>query len=119
MRISELSFQTGVSTHRLRRYESLGLIQSDRQPNGYRNFSIATVRSVIFIDMSRKIGFTLDEIADFIPRYRSGTLTANDMTDAIQRKVQEIDELIAMKKVQRQMLIDHIAWFKTRNRKTT
>lgn len=117
MRISELSVQTGVSTHRLRRYESLGLIHSDRQLNGYRDFSTATVRSVIFIDMSRKIGFTLDEIADFIPRYKVGTLTAKEMADAIQRKVQEIDELIALKQVQRQMLTDHIAWFKTRKRK--
>jgi DNA-binding transcriptional MerR regulator len=118
MLISELSAQTGVSTHRLRRYESLGLISSDRQPNGYRNFSVATLRSVIFIDMSRKIGFTLDEISDFIPQYRAGTLTANEMAEAIQRKVQEIDELIALKQVQRQILIDHIAWFKTHKRKT-
>jgi DNA-binding transcriptional MerR regulator len=76
------------------------------------------VRSVVFIDMSRKIGLTLDEIADFIPRYRAGTLTAKEMVEAIKRKVQEIDELIASKQIQRQMLMDHIAWFKTRKRKT-
>lgn len=118
MRISELSIQTGVSTHRLRRYESLGLISSDRQSNGYRIFNATAVRSVVFIDMSRKIGFSLDEIADLIPRYRTGTLTAKEMMEAIQRKVQEIDELIASKQVQRQMLIDHIAWFKSRKRKS-
>ena len=118
MRISELSIQTGVSTHRLRRYESLGLISSDRQSNGYRTFNATAVRSVVFIDMSRKIGFSLDEISDLIPRYRAETLTAKEMVEAIQRKVQEIDELIASKKVQRQMLIDHIAWFKSRKRKS-
>jgi DNA-binding transcriptional MerR regulator len=118
MRISELSAQTGVSTHRLRRYESLGLISSDRQSNGYRTFSANTVRSVVFIDMCRKIGFTLDEIAEVIPRYKTGALTAKEMVEAIQWKVKEIDELISSKKMHRQMLIDHIAWFKSPNRKT-
>lgn len=116
MRISELSAQTGVSTHRLRRYESLGLISSDRQPNGYRTFNATAVRSVIFIDMSRKIGFSLDEIREFIPRYVARTLTANEMVDAIEQKVQEIDELIASKQVQRKMLIDHIAWFNSQKK---
>lgn len=116
MRISELSAQTGVSTHRLRRYESLGLISSDRQTNGYRTFNATAVRSVIFIDMSRKIGFSLDEIREFIPRYVARTLTANEMVDAIDRKVHEIDELIASKQVQRKMLINHIAWFKSQKK---
>ncbi len=119
MRISELSAQTGVSTYRLRRYESLGLISSFRQSNGYRTFSAETVRSVIFIDMSRKIGFSLNEIAELIPRYRARTLTGKEMVQAMQKKVDEIDELIASKKVHREMLIDHIAWFKSKRKKTT
>ena len=116
MQISQLSAQTGVSTHRLRRYESLGLIGSDRQSNGYRKFSAVTAKSVIFIDMSRKIGFSLDEIAELLPRYRAGTLTAKEMILAMQQKVKAIDELIASHKAQRQMLVDHIAWFKSRRR---
>jgi DNA-binding transcriptional MerR regulator len=116
MRISEFSIQTGVSTHRLRRYESLGLISSDRQPNGYRTFNATAVRSVIFIDMSRNIGFSIDAIREFIPRYVAKKLTPNEMVHAIERKVQEVDELIASKQVQRKMLIDHIAWFNSQKR---
>ena len=116
MQISQLSAQTGVSTHRLRRYESLGLISSDRQSNGYRKFSAVTTKSVIFIDMARKIGFSLDEIAELLPRYRAGILTAKEMIVAMQQKVKAIDELIASQKAQRQMLVDHIAWFKSRRR---
>jgi DNA-binding transcriptional MerR regulator len=118
MQISELSAQTGVSTHRLRRYESLGLISCDRLSNGYRTFNANTVKSVVFIDMSRKIGFSLDEIAEIIPRYKAGTLSAKEMVETMQQKVKEVDELIASKQAHRKMLIDHIAWFKSQKRKS-
>lgn len=118
MQISLLSKQTGVSTHRLRRYESLGLIRSDRQANGYRSYKPSTVREVVFIDMSRAIGFSLDEIAEVLPKYQNGSLTPKEMIHALQRKIREIDEHIAAKKAQRKMLIDHIAWFKNRKRTT-
>lgn len=118
MRISEISEQTGVSTHRLRRYESLGLIRSERQANGYREYATSIVREVVFIDMSKAIGFSLGEIAEVLPSYRSGSLTPEEMIAALQRKIQEIDAQIAAKNEQRKMLIDHIAWFKTRKRTT-
>ena len=117
MQISELSARPGVSTLRLRRYESLGLISSSRQANGYRNFSDDMVKSVVFIDMSREIGFSLDEIAELIPRYKARTLTAKEMIDAMTRKVAEIDQCIAAKQLHRRKLIDHIEWFKSRKRR--
>lgn len=117
MRISELSAQTKVSTHRLRRYESIGLIKSHRQPNGYRIFTANTVREVIFIDMSRKIGFSIDEIADVLPKYRVSKLTSEEMVEHLLRKVQEIDAVILSKQMHRQMLIDHMTWFKVQRRK--
>ena len=57
MRISELSAKTQVSVHRLRRYEAAGFIASQRSPNGYRFYDEKTVRHVVFIAMSRAMGF--------------------------------------------------------------
>lgn len=68
MRISELSAKTQVSVHRLRRYEAAGLIASQRLPNGYRDDDERTVRYVVFIAMSREMGFSLPVIADYLPR---------------------------------------------------
>ena len=116
MRISELSALTGVSPHRLRHYESLGLIVSQRQPNGYRVFSSTTTREVVFIDMSRKMGFSLEEIAVHLPRYRAGCLTAKEMVVAIREKICEIDAVIAEKKKLKQLLLHHIAWFHARRK---
>jgi DNA-binding transcriptional MerR regulator len=64
MRISELSAKTQVSVHRLRRYEAAGFIASQRSPNGYRDYDEKTVRHVVFIAMSRAMGFSLPFIAE-------------------------------------------------------
>ena len=111
MRISELSAVTGVSPDRLRRYESQGLISSQRQPNGYRVYADHIRKEVVFIDMSRKLGFSLSEIAQHLPRYRSGLLTADEMTDALQAKIREVDAVIQEQRMLRQSLVQHIAWF--------
>jgi DNA-binding transcriptional MerR regulator len=78
MRISELSAKTRVSVHRLRRYEADGLIESQRRPNGYRDYAETTVKHVIFIAMSREMGFSLPFIAEYLPRFKAGKLSAQD-----------------------------------------
>lgn len=113
MRISELSARTQVSVHRLRRYESNGLIDRLRLSNGYREYDEKTVKHVIFIAMSREMGFSLPFIADYLPRFKAGKLSAQDMIDAIWVRVAEIDRLMTEQKALRQKLMDHIGWFKT------
>ena len=118
MRISELSAKTQVSVHRLRRYEAAGLIVSQRLPNGYRDDDERTVRHVVFIAMSREMGFSLPFIADYLPRFKTGKLSAKDMIEAIQQRVADIDQLIAEHQALRKKLIDHIGWFENKQRKS-
>ena len=81
MKVSELAKWTGVSTHRLRRYEELGLIHAERTGSGYRDFADRVVRDVTFIAMSRDLGFSLKEVGETLPRYRAGTLTFDQLVD--------------------------------------
>ena len=118
MRISELSAKTQVSVHRLRRYEADGLIESQRLPNGYREYGEKTVKHVIFIAMSREMGFSLPFIAEYVPKFQSGQLTPQDMIEAIHQRVAEIDQVIAEHQALRKKLIDHIGWFKNKQRKS-
>ena len=117
MLISELSAKTQVSVHRLRRYEADGLIESQRLPNGYRVYDEKAVKHVIFIAMSREMGFSLPFIADYLPRFKAGQLSAQDMIDAILTRVAEIDQLMSEQKALRQKLMDHIGWFKIQVRR--
>jgi MerR family copper efflux transcriptional regulator len=117
MRISELSAKTQVSVHRLRRYEAAGLIVSQRLPNGYRDYDEKTVKHVIFIAMSREMGFSLSFIAEYLPKFQNGKLTPQEMIEAIHQRVADIDKVIAEHKALRKRLIDHIGWFETKQRK--
>jgi MerR family copper efflux transcriptional regulator len=116
MQISELAARTGVSVHALRHYEKLGLLLPARRPSGYRDYTEAMRREVVFIAMSRRIGFSLKDIAAQLPAYRSGRLSFEEMLQAMQTRVADIDAQIVKLKTQRRAVVDHIAWMKKRQR---
>ncbi|MDW5441261.1 MerR family DNA-binding transcriptional regulator [Polaromonas sp. SM01] len=116
MQISELAQGTGVSVHALRHYEKLGLLQPARRASGYRDYSEAMRREVVFIAMSRSIGFSLKAIAAQLPAYRSGRLSVEHMAEAMQERVADIDSQIDQLKTQRHTVLAHIAWMKKQQR---
>jgi len=116
MRISELAKRTGVSAHRLRRYEAQGLIRAERSGGGYREFGERTIREVVFIAMGRDLGLSLATLADALPRYRAGTLTIDEMVFTLRQRIDEVDAVIAEHQALRQRLVDHIGWVKQRER---
>ena len=116
MRVSELAQRSGVSAHRLRRYEELGLIRAERRTSGYREFPDRAVREAIFIAMSRDLGFSLKDIADTLPRYRARTLTFDQMIELMRQRIDEVDRQIAAQRATRKKLVSHIAWLDKRKR---
>ena len=116
MKTSELATRTKVSVHRLRRYEAQGLISAERSASGYREFSERTVREVIFIAMSRDLGFTLKDVGETLPSYRAGSLTFDQMVERMQTRIAEVDAQIAAQRALREKLVSHIAWLKQRKR---
>lgn len=114
MRISELARCAGVSTHAIRHYESLGLIQARRLASGYRVFDDTVLRELRFITMSRQCGLSLARIGELLPAYRRRTLTAVRMIDMLQERIAEIDADMARQQTLRTKLVDHIAWFHER-----
>ena len=112
MKISELAKRTGVSTHALRHYERLGLLEPLRHANGYRDYTEAMRREVVFISMSRKIGFSLTSIAERLPAYRAGRLRNADRMEALKVRVAEIDEELVALGALRTQVLSHIEWLK-------
>jgi len=117
MRISELAQRTGVSANALRHYERVGLLKPGRTAGGYRDYPESARREVVFIAMSRQIGFTLKDIAGYLPAYRSGRLTFDDMVQAMQARIAQIDGQLAQLKEQRAQVLDHIRWLREQKRK--
>jgi DNA-binding transcriptional MerR regulator len=116
MKISELSARTGVSIHRLRRYEAAGLLRAERSDAGYRHFADSTVREVVFLQMGRELGLSLAVLAEALPRYRAGTLSLDELEDTLRARIAEVDAAIAQQRALRKKLVDHIAWCEARRR---
>lgn len=117
MQISELAQRCGVSTHALRHYERLGLLQPLRHANGYRDYSEAMRREVVFIAMSRKVGISLSAIAEQLPAYRAGHLSIARMVESLQDRVDAIDRQKAELDAQRAEVVSHIAWLQAQQQK--
>jgi MerR family copper efflux transcriptional regulator len=114
MQISELSRRSGLSVHRLRRYEAQGLIQADRSEGGYRQFDERALREATFMKMGREIGLSLKVLTEALPRYRAGTLSIAQMVEALEERIAEIDAMVAEQQALRVRLVEHIGWFRQR-----
>lgn len=114
MQISELATRADVSVHAIRHWERLGLIFARRRPSGYREFDESVVRELRFITMSRQCGFTLPQIAEVLPAYRSKALTAARMIAMLEERIAEIDAEISKRRALRKHLVSHIDWFRER-----
>lgn len=108
MRISELSRISGLSVHRLRRYEELGLLTAGRSSSEYRDFADEAVREAAFIATSRELGFGLGQIAEALPRYRARTLTLEEIQTALEARIDEVDAIIEAQKTLRTRLTEHV-----------
>ncbi len=114
MQISELARRTSVSVHALRHYESQGLLLPLRLPNGYRDYAEGTEREVVFIAMSRQLGFALPRIAAHLADFRSGRLTITAMVQALHGRAQELADQVALLQAQRRQVLDHVDWLQAR-----
>jgi len=117
MQISELASRAGVSAHAIRHYESLGLISAPRRPSGYREFDESVIRELRFIVMSRQCGFSLKQIGEVLPAYRSKVLTAAQMIAMLEDRIADIDAEIAKRRALRKHLVSHIGWFREREQR--
>lgn len=66
-KIGEVVERTGLSIPTLRHYDHVGLITpSGRSPGGFRLYSEADVRRVLLVRRMKPLGFTLDQMREFL-----------------------------------------------------
>ena len=59
MRIGELATRVGLSRDALRFYEQVGILTSERRPNGYRDYPPEAVPWLAYVRTAQALGFTL------------------------------------------------------------
>lgn len=76
MRIGELARRAGVTTRTVRYYEGLGLLVSRREGGGHRQYDEDALARMAKIDWLKRMGLTLDEIAEVIAAYAAAARRA-------------------------------------------
>ena len=112
MLISELAQRCNTTVHALRHYEKCGLLLPTRRANGWRDYPATLQREVVFITMSRAIGFSLREIGEWLPAYRSHRLTLAQLDEIMAQRLADIDARLAELTRLRQAVTDHRVWIR-------
>ncbi|WP_406474624.1 MerR family transcriptional regulator [Streptomyces platensis] len=97
MRIGELAQRCGTTVRAIRYYESLGLLESRRGPNGYRVFddaSVARVRNIRTLLDSGLDGASVAEVGHCLDDDLQGTEPCSAAVALYERRLAVVDERV-------------------------
>ncbi len=105
--IGQVKANSGVPIKTIRYYEELGLIQSaDRTAGGFRLFSPQVLSRLAFIRRSQHLGFTLQEIKQFLSIHDQGELPCEQVRETIDLKIAQIEHRIEELSLLKQELLN-------------
>ena len=107
MLIGELSKRTGFSHDTIRFYEKKGLIVVDkkqRRTNNYKEYPEAIFNKLVLIKTVKELGFTLNEVDDFIKAWGDDDASCSNLTHHLSEKIDRVDKQIALLQLIRQKL---------------
>jgi DNA-binding transcriptional MerR regulator len=99
MLIGELSKRTGFSHDTIRFYEKKGLItvnRKERRDNNYKEYPEAVYDRLALIKTVKALGFTLNEIDDFINAWGEESASCINLTSHLTEKINRVDEQIKL-----------------------
>ncbi|MDZ4207935.1 Cu(I)-responsive transcriptional regulator [Rhodoferax sp.] len=93
MNIGEAATAAGVSAKMIRHYEQIGLIpQADRTESGYRLYGEREVSVLRFVRQSRRLGFSVAQIAELIGLWSDTQRTSREVKALAQRHLADLEE---------------------------
>ena len=103
MNIGEAAAAAGVSPKMIRHYEQIGLVPAaTRTEAGYRQYSERDVSILRFVRQARRLGFSMEQIADLLGLWSNRRRTSRDVKalaqghlDALEEKMRELAEMQA------------------------
>jgi MerR family redox-sensitive transcriptional activator SoxR len=105
MKISDLARQVGLQSSAIRYYEQIGLLPPPQRVSGQRRYDETALYRLAIIQRARQLGFTLDEIRQLFFGFRPVTRPSHRWRSLSQKKLAELDELMAGIKSVRRLLL--------------
>ncbi|MDA1359029.1 MerR family transcriptional regulator [Glycomyces luteolus] len=106
MRIGELAERSGLSRDAIRFYETRGLLESHRSPNGYREFAADAVPWLAYVRTAQRLGFTLAAIAAHGAELREAPDSAAALSALFAEKIAVVDAKMSELAVLREELAE-------------
>jgi len=91
MNIGTAAERSGLPAKTIRYYEEIGLLKPDRTDNGYRDYSVADIHKLRFLQRSRSLGFSVEECRQLLSLYNDQERESADVKAIAQAKLAEID----------------------------
>jgi Cu(I)-responsive transcriptional regulator len=104
--IGQASKVSNLSSKTIRYYEDIGLISPLRSDNGYRDYSEKDIHRLIFVQRSRRLGFSIDECRQLLSLYDDKDRASANVKSVALSKIDEIDCKIEELRSLRQTLAD-------------
>ena len=104
MNIGTAAHRSGLPAKTIRYYEEIGLLKPDRTGNGYRDYTVADVHKLRFLQRSRSLGFSVEECRQLLSLYDDQERESADVKAIAQAKLSEIDRKLAELQGLRDML---------------
>ncbi len=93
MNIGEAAKAAGVSAKMIRNYERIGLLPpAERSDSGYRLYGLRDVSVLRFIRQSRRLGFSMEQIAELIGMWGDDARSSREVKAVAQRHLDELEE---------------------------
>lgn len=99
MLIGELSQRTGLSHDTIRFYEKKGLIsvgKKQRRENNYKEYSEGVYDRLMLIKTIKELGFTLNEIDEFIRAWGDEDASCSNLSHHLTDKINRVDHQIVL-----------------------
>ena len=93
MNIGEAAKAAGVSAKMIRHYEQTGLLpEAERSESGYRKYGEREVSVLRFIRQSRRLGFSMPQIAELIGQWGDTHRTSRQVKAIAERHLADLEE---------------------------